>query len=434
MSGKNIEFEISCMQSFKAIKEVLEGIALHDLQCVDVMRLLYAKHAIVSYSTGLGKTVLAAAVMRLLWNEDSSRKFIFFGKFDQLSQTPQKLESYCGVKVVSSFAAAKSLQELVNQDFPTYRLLFLTHQILYNDLFMNWLFKNRSNYCGIFIDEAHELSNVNNAHAASILAGMSRQFEYFYALTATPITTSTDQLAKLSYLVDSTRYPSIATLKRKLNSGKFAIEDDPCFYVNRTRKDFGSKAEYRGIVEWVGPLAHQKEKCGGAKLFQLCKGAGAFPQARALVRLIQERAGLRGLIYVNQHSVREWILPFLDKAGIRYECVNGKTKLKERDEIMRRFNEERSLDVVVTSVTEALDLDCDYVIFYEFTVDVKQMIGRAHRGLGDKVMDVIFVITEDTEEISYFYNNIYAISMTIRSLLHQDYSELEQIDEVIRNA
>ena len=101
-------------------------------------------------------------------------------------------------------------------------------------------------------------------------------------------------------------------------------------------------------------------------------------------------------------------------------------------EIERQFNEEKSLDVVITSVTTALDLDCDYVIFYEFTVDVKQMIGRAHRGLGDKELDVIFIITEDTSEIDYFYDNIYSISMTIKEIMHHDYSELEQVDREIK--
>ena len=167
-------------------------------------------------------------------------------------------------------------------------------------------------------------------------------------------------------------------------------------------------------------------------MFELCKGDGAIPQVRKLVEVIKDREGKRGLVYVNQHSVRQWILPFLDEAGIKYACVNGNTKMKERAEIMRQFNEEKSLDVVVTSVTTALDLDCDFVVFYEFTVEVKQMIGRAHRGLGNKDLDVIFIITTDTCEIDYFYDNIFSISMEVKSLLHQDFSELEDVDAIIQ--
>ena len=428
-----LEKELSEMDSFDAVKFILNDITLDSLQCIDIMKMLASKHALISYATGLGKTILSAAVMRLLWNEDNNRRFIFFGKFAQMSQTPEKLEKYCGKKVIASFATEQSIKTLIADRFTDYDVLFLTHHVLYNEAFMNWLFRNRSRYCGIFVDEAHELGNVNNTKAANILAGMSNQFEYFYAMTATPITTSTDQLAKLANMVDSKRYPSIATLKHKLNRGSFSIEDDPCFFINRTRADFGSETDYKGIVEWVNPLPHQKKECGGSQLFQLCKGAGAFPQAKALVRLIAERKGKRGLVYINQHSVRAWVLPFLDDAGIRYACVNGETKLKERTDIMRKFNEEDAYDVVITSVTEALDLDCDYVIFYEFTVDVEQMIGRAHRGLGNKSLDVIFVVTLDSGEIDYFYNNIFEISMTIKNLLRRDYSELEQVNEEIKN-
>lgn len=423
-----LEQKLTRMHSFEAIKFVLDGIELHDLQCIDVMKMLYSKKAIVSYTTGLGKTVLAAAVMRLLWNEDPSRKFIFLGKHDQLTQTPKKLESMCGRNVIATDASSDGLKRLEKDRFLEYSVLFLTHEALVKDNFMNTLFKNRSEYCGVFIDEAHGLCNVGYARSASVLAGMCRQFEYCYALTATPITTSVKQMAELAHTVDMKRFPDSCRLARDLTRGKFGIEEAPCFFINRDREEFGSKAQYRGIVEFVDPLPTQKIACGGNSLFAVCKGKGAYPQAHALVKLLLQRRKQKGLVYVNQHSVREWILPFLEEAGIRYECINGMTPMAKRAEIEQEFNTGNSLDVVITSVTTALDLDCDFVIFYEFTVDVKQMIGRAHRGLGDKVLDVIFVVTDDSGEIDYFYNNIFAISETIREILGKDYTELEQVD------
>lgn len=134
---------------------------------------------------------------------------------------------------------------------------------------------------------------------------------------------------------------------------------------------------------------------------------------------------------MNQHSIRNWILPFLDKEGIKYSCINGNTPGDERQRIMKQFNEEKSLDVIITSVTTAIDLDCDYVIFYEFTVNVKQMIGRAHRGLGDKDLDIVYIITEDSDEVDYFMNNIWARCEMIRDVLGQDYSEMEDVERDI---
>lgn len=430
----SLENDIMEYKSFEAIQNCLSGIELHDLQCVDVMRMLIGKRAIVSYSTGLGKTVLAAAVMRLLWNEKPDRKFIFLGKYDQLSQTPGKLERYLGRKVVSSYAEAKSIDKLLSESYQNFSVLFLTHDVLRSERFMNDLFANKDQYCGLFIDEAHELSNAGYAQTATILSGMAMQFEFCFALTATPIVSSVSQMSKLMNIVDYKKFPDVNKVRRELTSGKLRIDDYPCFFINRTREDFGSKANYRGMVEFVDPLPHQLVKCGGNQLFSICKGEGAYPQAEALVRLIKLRTGKRGLIYINQHDVRAWVLPFLDEAGIRYRCINGTTSFYERNEIMNEFNEEKSLDVIITSVTTALDLDCNYVVFYEFTVNVKQMIGRAHRGLGDKVLDVIFVVTSDSAELDYFYNNIYEISMIIQGILNQDYSELEQVSMELENA
>ena len=93
--------------SFDAIKYVLDGVESHPLQCIDVMKMLYNKKSVVVYDTGLGKTVLSAAVMKLLWRENPSRKFIFVGMHDQLVQTPQKLENMCGRRVIAADASAK---------------------------------------------------------------------------------------------------------------------------------------------------------------------------------------------------------------------------------------------------------------------------------------------------------------------------------------
>lgn len=426
-----LEGKLASMNSFEAIKYVLNDIELHDLQCIDIMKMIASKKSLVSYMTGLGKTVLAVGVMQLLWNEDPTRKFIFFGTHDQLTQTPKKIESMCQKRVVVSSGVAKDVNALINTAINSYDVMFVTHDCLLSDKFMNFLFKNREKFCGVFIDEAHVLSNVQGAMSASIVASMSCQFEYFYALTATPITTNVAQLAKLAHVVNKDKYPNISDFSHQIKHGYFSISEEPCFFINRTREDFNSKADYHGIVEFVKPLPYQKDCGGGYRMFELCKGDGAIPQVQKLLEIIKNHRGKRGLIYVNQHSVREWILPFLKNAGITFDCVNSKTKMKERADIMHRFNEEQSLDVVITSVTTALDLDCDYVVFYEFTVEVKQMIGRAHRGLGDKEMDVIFVITEDSPEIDYFYNNVFSISMEIQGILGQSFNELEQVHQVL---
>lgn len=424
-----IEDELSSMESFQAVQDVLCDIKLHDLQCVDVMKMLYMKRAICIYDTGTGKTLLAAAVMKLLWNEDPSRKFIIFVKKDQLAQTPQKLEKACEQRVIASAADYKSISNILSSNYTAYSILMLTHDCLCNPAIMNALFQVRSQYCGVIIDEAHDLQNFNHTDSARLLSGITQNFEYCWALTATPIVSNLIQLAKLANIVDNQRYPNYTLLSKNLASGVVRVKDDPCFFINRNRAEFGSNCEYRGIVEWCAPLPHQKIPCGGNKMFQLCKGSGAHPQANKLVDVIQQRVGKRGLIFINQHEVRSWVMPFLGAANIRYALINGVTSFANRVQIMQQFNEEKSLDVVITSVTTAIDLDCDYVVFYEFTIELKQMIGRAHRGLGDKSLDVIFIITDDSSEVEYFSNNILQKSFLVRDILGKDFSEIEDAEK-----
>lgn len=122
---------------------------------------------------------------------------------------------------------------------------------------------------------------------------------------------------------------------------------------------------------------------------------------------------ISGLIYVlmhefaiydyleNDENIDEVFREFcsskdLDAAKVRYDLINGKTKSVERVRIMQEFNDLKSMNLVITTVTTAIDLDCDYVYFYEFTSNLKQMIGQAYRGLGSKCLDLVFEITMGT--------------------------------------
>lgn len=427
----SLENALCVMQSFKAIKNVLHGYTLHDLQCIDVMKMLASEKCIVCYDTGTGKTLLAAAFLRLLWNEDPTRKFIMFVKKDQLVQTPSKLENACGRKVIATPADAKSLDKLFQDNYQDYSVLMVTHDCILNDRLMNDLFKHRSEYSGVIVDEAHELSHKNFARGATILASLLANYRFRVALTATPLTTKISQLSSLSTMISPEKFPNSNKLYRALKNGTFDIADEPCFFIERKGTDFGGKRDYRGSIEWVEPLPHQKVTLSGAQLFQVCKGDGAYPQVKKLVELLSNyrNEGKRGLVYINQHTIREWVLPFLHE--FRYACINGHTKATERTAIMDSFNTKKDLDVVITSVTTAVDLDCDFVIFYEFTSSVKQMIGRAHRGLGDKSMDVIFIVTDDTGEVDYFLDNVLAHSKLLRDVLHKEIPEMEGAEQCL---
>lgn len=423
------------LKSYTAMNDVLNDIKLHDLQCVDILKLLYNKEGIVIYETGLGKTYIASAIMKMLINEDPSKKFIFLCTKNQLLQTPQKISNATGLRVVYSDGQENNLKKLIqNNQLKKCQVLMITEAVLLNDKFMSELFKIKTLYSGIIIDEAHKMNNFSGSQMASILESLLYSMEYKYALTATPITTDLLQLAKLAHIIDPALFPSTRKLFNSLKYGRYRLSDNKLFFIVRNGEEFGRTIPPKGMIFWVDPTPEQ-EMSRSSDPF-VYKGDNAYNQLEALCSALDyyTSEGLRGLVYINRHNIRNAVITYLKDNGydFNYDCIHGFTKASDRESILHEFNDKKSLDFIITSVTEALDLDCDYVLFYETTSDIKQMIGRAQRGFHNKNLDVVFFITKGTPEVLKFYN-IYKNSVLIEDIVGSNYEAITSLqDELIR--
>lgn len=411
-----LEKELIRMGSCDAVSEILAQQRLHGLQGLDVLKMLARKRAIALYDTGLGKTFLAAAIIKMLHYREPTFRFIMFVTKNQLIQTPKKLKDLTGLTLASTDGTFNSIKRL-KEEFSGVSIVLATYSCLESRNFMDFFYEKRDKFGCLFVDEAHKLNNFVGAATAASMQAIVKKFEYAFALTATPITTDVEQLARLASMFDPESYGDAHRLATRISSGSFSLGEDPCFFVLRSAKEFGRETPPKGVIFWLDSTEEQDRVAEW-------KGDGAITQAKSLAQLIQFNQGKRGLVYIRRHKVREWVIPFLEKAGIRYACINGRTKQQERVAIVRAFNEEKSLDVVITSVTEAIDLDCDFVIFYEFTADIKQMIGRAQRGFRDKDLFVFYMITDGTPEVSYFYHNVFERCELAAHVLKKDYSEV----------
>lgn len=410
--------EINSLKSYKAIENIVPNYILTDFQCVDLLRLLHAKRYCLFYDTGIGKTLMAGAMINAVRKENPKAKFLMIVLKSQLAQTPEKMKDYTGLRV-SCFSAesVQIKQQMFRKDFVQADIVILTHDCLNNMAVMSKIYEEKDKFCGIIIDEAHNLSNFHEAKSSMMLFSMAKQFEYCLALTATPTRVEAKQTARLLYLVSRDSIDDI-------NKQSHIIENEglKCYTdvaVVRTRKELNIVTNYKTSVHMIKPLAHQVGVTG-INLFQTTKGEGAQPQVNKLVEIIKSYPEYcKGLVYIRHHAVREYVINELDKAGIKYECINGQTPLKKRNVICKDFNSGK-LDIVITSVTEALDLDCEYIIFYEFDVNIQQMVGRGNRGLNPKQLDIHFIFTKDTGESMFFLTNVYNRSIIIRNIMGQD--------------
>lgn len=419
---------MASLTSCLAVEDILDGVVLEDFQCVDLVRTLLYKVMILNYETGMGKTLLAAAIIKAFLNEMPSRRFIMVVQKSQLDQTPQEIKKWTGLDVLSTTAESRQIDRaFYSQDSLKYPILMITHDTLKNVDAMRALHLNRDRYFGIIVDEVHLLSNFIDSGSGMMLRGLLNYFQVKVGLTATPVTTQAEQVVNLAFMFDPKKIEDVKQWVTYVKNGAPIMDEMPDLFIRRTRKDLGIANTYKTMIEYVDAHPHQIG-VSGKEMFAVTKAKGAYNQANRTAHIILKEImnGRRGLVYVHHHASREWLEEILRGKNIRFDSIHGLVKSEQRKIIFDKFAK-GELDVVLTSVTTALNLDCEYVIFYEYTRNIKQMIGRAERGLNPKTLYLYFIFTQETGEVDYFLNGIYATSLWIQEVLRQDYRNLVDV-------
>ena len=234
------------------------------------------------------------------------------------------------------------------------------------------------------------------------------------------MTTDVSQLAKALHLINPTMVPNWKTLTRDLQDYGADIIDSHLrdLYIVRQR-EFNN---HKGFLVEIDPLSHQVDACG-EKMFYITKGEGAYTSFEKVIEIQTEHFGKKGLIYSNLKLVQKALYDFLTDFGLNVMLINGDMSRAEKD---KRAEEYRtgSYDVVITNITEAIDLTSDYVIFYEFTSHVKQLIGRAERTLDSKMLPIYFLVVKNTGEYDYFVRNVFDRCQMVSDLLGMNLDEV----------
>lgn len=396
-----------------ALLAILGDIELEPIQVHGVIRSLLEKRVILRYDTGLGKTIMMSVILRALINKNPNKKRIVFVMKDQEIETPRKMAPIVQAPILFTSAETVKLQKF-HQNWDKASVVLLTYQCLQNIDLVSFLYQNLGEIDAIFIDEAHLASNWNEADTSFMLRALADKVEYCIGLTATPIIKDTHQFSRLRNLIDR-------EIPYRYDEDVSAPSPHKAF-VNINRQDFGLKGNYICKPEFVQPMLHQLGELSG-NIFDITKGEGAENQVSKLVDLLTSRQDKKVLVYIRYHKTRLWVESYLKKNNIPFQSIHGKvTKANDRKQILHNFNS-GTIKVLLTSLTTSLDIDADTVIMYEFTTYVKQMIGRAHRGLAPKDLEILFILTRDTAEIKYFLKYIYYRSELIQNTIGIDYSE-----------
>ena len=121
-------------KSVYALRYVLNGYVLEDFQTVDALTAIVRKVAVLSHDTGMGKTVIASAIIKMLHNQDSNRKFLFVCKVAQFIQTPKDLAKATGLKVLAVSSKREDLENYIHSlEFVDYDIVVLAEEV-FSDL------------------------------------------------------------------------------------------------------------------------------------------------------------------------------------------------------------------------------------------------------------------------------------------------------------
>lgn len=418
---KGLLDDIDNLESIESISRLTTP-NLSDFQSKDLLHALAVKAFCCMYDTGMGKTFVASAYIKALMNEDNSRKCLMFGTASQLEETCKKMNAISGLKCTF---LTESPQYTVNDEIISSNdVIIMSHGCLTEPKHLMALtfFLNRFDI--LVIDEMHLVSNFVKSRNAQALQFICSRFEYLLGLTATPITTDVEQLARCLYMINAAvvnNWKQIALDLR--NFGASAIDGTlRDLYVVRQRPE----NNHIGIPLFVNAMPHQVG-AKGQNLFEITKGPNALNQFNAVVDVLNNFKGTKGLIYANHKIVQSSLASYLIDKGFNADVINGDTSRKDRSVMLDNFRNNK-YDTIITNITTALDLDCDWVLFYEFTPHVKQFIGRAERGFISKQLPVMFLFTKDTDEYDYFYRNVYQISQSVQDILKIDLSEVTKLE------
>lgn len=425
-------------RNYAPIGGILNDIELEWFQNICLSWSLIVKNCVVTLDTGLGKTIVATAYMRYVTNL-TGKKFIYVCERGALEQTASKITKYSGLKCIKFTGEKEVVEENILKGITGVDVILITYQALQSFTLNQYLVSNIDKLVGLVIDECQHLGD-RTSITTRICKSISNNFQYKLFLSATPFKVKPEQFLSVLNVLDRTFVPSIDDTIREFavkdESGKIIEYDNLDVLQDRlklkvigfTRKELGLKGKYNVKAIIANPSKEEREAVN-LNMWKVIKGNPNNDNFERLCSFLNERRmfNKKGLIYCNTNSNKNMLRTYLAERGFKVAVIDGTlTKKSDRPLIQQAFSN-NEYDVLITNITTGLDLQCDFVLFWELTLDFKQMIGRGERGIKGNNLEIVFILTKDTVEISYFEKNVYRRSLLLKEMCSKDNDELESI-------
>jgi len=421
----------------------LNTITLTWFQCMSVEHALISKGSLCSMGTGLGKTAVSASYVKENLILEEGSKALFFCLPESVEQVVSDYNDYLDLNIIGLTGQQADMNYMRSLDEEEWDVAIISYRALYNYQFANWYLENMDDICCAVFDEVHELSQDSIINSiATILCKMlpSKLF-----LSATPITVSPTQVITLLNMLDDRFIPQGDKLLKP-----YEIRDKETYelidykpldeisnrfymrYISWTRSELGLSGNYRPHLLLIEPTEEQIE-CAYKDITTKIKGVKESNQIETLKAIVSDMKvrNKTGLIYCDTRANSEMLKEVLSGEGHRTMIANGVKRNRDiRGAILKLFSQ-KELDVLITNLTTSLNLDCDYLIFWENTNRAVQMLGRCERGFTIKDLDIYFLLTENTVEVSQFSRNVYRRCKWLGEALSKDVSTFTEVQRAL---
>lgn len=431
---------------FMKNKDLIDNGSLMWFQSFAVEHTMISKSTLLSLGTGLGKTITACAFSNRVINENPNTKVMFICLPESIEQVENDFANYTSRTICSVTGETASINEL-QFNIDSSEIVIVSYQAFYNPYFCNIIIEylyNDRRFSAVVADEVHEISQESLIN--SIMNSFIPKIEYKLFLTATPITVEPEQFITILNLLDSLIFQEgkdFLKPYRILDPETFEVVDyrnlnnlsNNLFphYVSWTRAELGINGTYHPELIMVKPDKEQLE-AGLLDIPTIIKGKKNSNQTKVLLELCKSLKSeyKKGLIYASRHENSNMLLDILLANGIKAFVLNGESyNKKQRSTVLNDFANNK-YDVLITNLTTSLNMDSDFLIYWENTNRAIQMLGRCERGFVPKDLYIYYILTEDTVELMQFYKNVYRRCKWLKEALDKDINIFERFNNALK--
>lgn len=435
--------------SCKSLKYAVKNKELADFQTTALAFATSIERCLISLDTGLGKTLVATGIINVLQEQyDGKFKWIIVVQNNNLLSTFKKIkDGIWNQKACVLDAVTASIEKLFARvDMLKYDIFIISYEAICNPIFNKFLYDNIEKFDGIIVDESHTIGNMASV-GSKMVREVMQHMRFRYMLTATPMMVNPAQVINQIYMIDPDMFSDVdlKQYKRQFEvreNGRVTgfkdlddLQEDIAWrYLGATRKDLGVKGNHTVRVIMPDPKPEYLE-LKKMDTFLGIKADYAGPAMQAFMQLVLDKKarGEIGVAYVNLNKTKVNVAKYFEEAGIRVGILDGMTtNTNEKKEKVHQAFLNGEYDILLTNITTGRDLQCNYLVFYELTYDFQQYLGRGERGLQGNDLDIIFFIVKDTEEVTYFHDNMLERAEMLELIGQKDVDTLKKAYEEMK--